>query len=697
MADGYVRQSAAEIQTGLVIEASSLSDEYDAIAAFANATTGHNHDGTTGGGAKIPPAGLSGVTGLSSGLIIANGSNTFVPRTLTGTTNEITVTNGTGVSGNPTLSIPSAVTFTGKTITGGTFASPTLSGTPITDVLRTSGSSGIALQNSGGTTVLTVGPSNTTNATFAGALNINGSEAVVSVSNTQTLTNKTINLANNTLTGTVAQFNSALSGDDFATLANSVTLSNKTLDNSCLLHGARGYTVISGNYTLLASDAGKVIFCDSASNLTITLPTEASQPMGLIAEITVFAFNTGNVTISPAPGVSVVSMTGSLEIDTRRYSVVSLKKTNLNEWIVYGQTSLGSTVPDNNIYSPISNTVAFTTGGNERVRIDSLGNVGIGTTSPTFTSASYGGLNIWGAANGATLRLSNAATGNGTTQGFETFITPTGDGYLWHRNAMPILFGTNATERMRIDSAGRIGIGAAPVASQGRLQVADTGITGGAPASSGTTDANQVAKYVLGTIDFRIGAQSSGEVWLQPSLTTDYATNFGMQLCPNGGGITLSNAGGITRMRSASTNFDWSGQAGATDFLRLSANGTQRFQFDAAGRAYNTTGTWGTISDVNLKENIQPAKPQLAKLMQVGIKTYNLKAEPNERQIGVIAQEFEKIFPGLVETIRMQTGEDDEGNIIEQDVKSVKISVLIPIMVKALQELTERVEALENK
>lgn len=53
MADGYVRQSAANIVDGQVINASDHNAEYNAIQAAFHATTGHNHDGTSAGGAKI--------------------------------------------------------------------------------------------------------------------------------------------------------------------------------------------------------------------------------------------------------------------------------------------------------------------------------------------------------------------------------------------------------------------------------------------------------------------------------------------------------------------------------------------------------------------------------------------------------------------------------------------------------------------
>lgn len=61
-----------------------------------------------------------------NGIVVRTALNTSVNRTLTGTSNEITVTNGDGVSGNPTISLPSAITLTGKTLTGGTLTTPTI-------------------------------------------------------------------------------------------------------------------------------------------------------------------------------------------------------------------------------------------------------------------------------------------------------------------------------------------------------------------------------------------------------------------------------------------------------------------------------------------------------------------------------------------------------------------------------------------
>jgi len=68
-------------------------------------------------------------------------------------------------------------------------------------------------------------------------------------SNTLTLTNKTINLSNNTLTGTTAQFNTALSDDSFATLTGTETLTNKTLASPAMTGTPSAPTAAAGTDT----------------------------------------------------------------------------------------------------------------------------------------------------------------------------------------------------------------------------------------------------------------------------------------------------------------------------------------------------------------------------------------------------------------------------------------------------------------
>ena len=106
-----------------------------------------------------------------------------------------------------------------------------------------------------------------------------------SLAGTETLTNKSISLTNNTVTGTLAEFNSALSDGSFATLAGTETLTNKTINtaNNTItiveadISDLQSYILADSTDTL----SNKTI--DSASN-TITLDLSEGTLTGTIAE-----------------------------------------------------------------------------------------------------------------------------------------------------------------------------------------------------------------------------------------------------------------------------------------------------------------------------------------------------------------------------------------------------------------------------
>jgi len=127
-------------------------------------------------------------------------------------------------------------------------------------------------------------------------------------------------------------------------------------------------------------------------------------------------------------------------------------------------------------------------------------------------------------------------------------------------------------------------------------------------------------------------------------------------------------------------------------FCVFDNNTTLQMLIRPNGNLLNSNNSYGSLSDVSLKENIVDATPKLDNLMQVKVRNYNLKDDANKiKQIGVIAQELETVFPGMIET-------DGDG------IKAVKYSVFVPMLLKAIQEqqalitsLTTRIAALEAK
>lgn len=109
--------------TGLIVRVGDGTAAVRTLTAPAAGIIVGNGNGVAGN----PTLGLSNdLAGLESlggtGFAVRSASDTWLQRSIAGAVNEITVTNGDGVAGNPTISLPVALTFTGKTVTGGIYA-----------------------------------------------------------------------------------------------------------------------------------------------------------------------------------------------------------------------------------------------------------------------------------------------------------------------------------------------------------------------------------------------------------------------------------------------------------------------------------------------------------------------------------------------------------------------------------------------
>jgi len=109
------------------------------------------------------------------------------------------------------------------------------------------------------------------------------------------------------------------------------------------------------------------------------------------------------------------------------------------------------------------------------------------------------------------------------------------------------------------------------------------------------------------------------------------------------------------------------------------------------GTVFATNTTISAISDARFKENVQDIDVGLGAILALKPRKFDWKDGKGKNikgDRGFIAQEFETVFPNLIDEWKDKAPEG------EAPYKSVRQD-LIPVLVKAIQELTARVEALE--
>jgi hypothetical protein len=299
-------------------------------------------------------------------------------------------------------------------------------------------------------------------------------------------------------------------------------------------------------------------------------------------------------------------------------------------------------------YTPM----AFYTGGAERMRIDSSGNVLVGATSAVnsskFLVAGINGTSpaFQGAAgSGSYLRFYNNAQTTGDLQIGQGKASGSDNVALIYNNSnAALVFGTNGTEAARIDSSGNLLVG--------------------------------------------LTAQRVTEKF----------------------NVTATSADSRTEVAVFENSSDSSNKNGIRVFIGVGGNNTSSYHFRGETRGINNwylygNGTTSYSSDIRLKKNVQTARGYLEDLNKLRVVKYQWKGEnPDCQQVelGLIAQEVEEVFPNLIQEHEME----GVGNI-----KNIKQSVIPFMMLKAIQELkaindtqaetinalTARIVALESK
>jgi Chaperone of endosialidase len=304
--------------------------------------------------------------------------------------------------------------------------------------------------------------------------------------------------------------------------------------------------------------------------------------------------------------------------------------------ITLGNTAvqLGNTITTLTGVTNLASGGALTLGSNGNttaVYVDTSQNVGIGTASPssrlhTYTASGGNKLTVEASATSqqAVVSLVTNATTPGQCQLYMGKSGATTNGQVgYDPNSDYMYFYTSNSERMRIDSSGNLLIGVT-------------------------------------------SSSYGGGIFLQKSNQGNTIANFENTYAGSGGQAIRA------KINPAGNN--------TASYLFVGASNNDVFYIYGNGNAVNSNNSYGGISDVKLKDNIVDATPKLADVMQLKVRNFNFKTDPDHKQIGFIAQELEEVFPALIDNT---TSPDDPNDVT----KAIKTSVLIPILVKAIQEL----------
>ena len=369
-------------------------------------------------------------------------------------------------------------------------------------------------------------------------------------------------------------------------------------------------------------------------------------------------------------GIGTASPNRSLEANSTQQVVASFKSTSTDSARI--SFSDANTTDDTKVtIGSTGDALKINTLGSERMRIDSSGKVGIGTTTPaSFAGDCTLALNESG---GARLGL------NGSSRFFYMGCDSGSDRLEIGRR---ISSNTTDSPDFVLNGSGLVGIGTtSPSAildvkgAAARIRISDTD-------TAGTTGIEFVDSG--GTKDAEIEVGNSTQY-----LAFKTATAERMRIDGSGNllvGTTSVPSSSVSGVAIKGGTFDLiktscgSTTSTKTHHLFINGNGNVgSIQTSGSTTAYNTS------SDQRLKENIADADDAGSKIDAIQVRKYDWKVDGSHQDYGMIAQELLEVAPEAV-----SAPEDSE------EMMGVDYSKLVPMLIKEIQSLRNRVAQLEE-
>ena len=372
----------------------------------------------------------------------------------------------------------------------------------------------------------------------------------------------------------------------------------------------------------------------------------------------------------------------------------------------------GSEINDIGIHAASTNgsIIAYTNNDTERMRIDSSGRVGIGVSSLIEKLEVDGNIvlgpanAVKGASSTGTLQIQGGATNPG---GNILFGGGSGTDDIRFRTTGA---STSSTERMRIDSSGRLLVGASSGSGNAKLQV-----QGGTQFGDAYIDlcfnGNIASGQTLGELRFT-DAASSANVYANIACQADAAPGSGdypgrlvfrttadsasspteRMRISSGGSVSIGSSSTSAKLSVTSDGstlaslilFESAAGSGSVNTAAFYRNSTSSFVGSIA-----TTGTataYNTSSDYRLKENVVDIADGITRVKQLQPKRFNFIADADTTVDGFLAHEAQTVVPEAV------TGEKDG-----EAMQGIDQSKLVPLLTAALQEAIAKIETLETK